>query len=563
MPLSLRIENVDQLPDGGPVTYTVDKRGLDIGRDPFMDWTLPDQQRFISGTHCHIRYENGGYWVHDVSTNGTMLNGQDRRITEPYKLISGDRLYIGGYIIVAEITGEEPVGDAAGTGTGGAATDPWGVEGAADPVDRRQFQRESAHPGYDTRPVSADLPDENIGWAMDVGGPARSDPSELDWSVPTPGSGGGAPDPGNIDWGTPQPDRAGAATPDWTAAAPAPDAPGADGPAADWRAPPPEPGAAGPVPAPGAFDTGAPVAPTPAPGAFDTGAPVAPTPAPGAFDTGAPVVPTPARGAFDTGAPPGPTPAPGGPVGEPAPRPEAFGAAPEQPGPAAGASQTPTPRQAEVKSEDEPLQLVNPVSVPDGEPHGGAAARGAFIAAFERGAGLPAGAVATKSDEEFAEELGRLLHMTAQNLQAMLHARQETKSAIRSSEVTSIAALENNPLKFSPSVEDAMKIMFGEKTRSYLDAQQTVEQSFGDLQRHQLYTFNAMQQALTTLIDDLDPERIAGDTSEEGGLAGLVSSRRAKLWDTYVERFRSKSSHQRGMVGTFMLLFAEMYDRQG
>ena len=106
MSLSLKIENVDQLPDGGPVTYTVDRKGLDIGRDPFMDWTLPDPQRFISGTHCHIRYQDGGYWLHDVSTNGTMVNGAPNRLTEPYKLNSGDRIHIGGYIVAVTIAGD-------------------------------------------------------------------------------------------------------------------------------------------------------------------------------------------------------------------------------------------------------------------------------------------------------------------------------------------------------------------------------------------------------------------------------------------------------------------------
>lgn len=127
-----------------------------------------------------------------------------------------------------------------------------------------------------------------------------------------------------------------------------------------------------------------------------------------------------------------------------------------------------------------------------------------------------------------------------------------------------IGALENNPLKFSPSPEDALRIMFGEKTRSYLDATETVEKSFGDLQRHQLQTFGAMQQALSELIEDLDPENIAGATSKDGGLASIVSSRRAKLWDTYVERFTAVSSmHERGMIDAFMILFAEKYDRQG
>lgn len=192
------------------------------------------------------------------------------------------------------------------------------------------------------------------------------------------------------------------------------------------------------------------------------------------------------------------------------------------------------------------------------------AASGAFVAAFERGAGLPAGAIAGRSDEQLGEELGELLRTVSQSLQAMLLARAETKSAMRSSERTMIGALENNPLKFSPTPEDAMRIMFGQKTKSYLDAKQTFEQSFGDLQSHQMQTFGAMQSALQVLIEDLDPENIAGATAKDGGLAGLVSSRRAKFWDTYVERFKAKSGHHdRGMIDAFMILFAEMYDRQG
>lgn len=544
MPLSLKIENIDQLPDGGPVTYTVDKRGLDIGRDPFMDWTLPDPQRFISGTHCHIRYENGGYWIHDVSTNGTMLNGQDRRLTEPHKLKSGDRLYIGGYIVVVAITGEEPAAGAA-AGGGAARADQWTVEGAADPVDRRQFQREAAHPAYASRPVSADLPDENIGWGMEVGGSAKTDPSELDWGVPTGGSGGGgaAPDTGAFDWGTPAATGgdAAAGAQDWgtptTQDAPTPPvrAPAADtgGAPADWRSPPPEPGAA------------------------PSGATAPPAGAGGV---------EPPAGAFEVGTPGDFTPPPTDAFGAPPMRSDP----PPRSDPPAGAFGTEPPATGPAPASEEPLKLVNPISVPNKEvpaaapPAAGGGATGSFIAAFERGAGLPAGAVSAASDEAFGEMLGQLLHLTAQHLQAMLMARQETKSAIRSSEVTHIGALENNPLKFSPSIEDALKVMFGEKTRSYLDARQTVEQSFTDLEKHQLYTFNAMQQALTSLIEDLDPEHIAGDTSKDGGLAGIVSSRRAKLWDTYVERFRSKSSgHQRGMVGAFMILFAEKYDQQG
>lgn len=162
-----------------------------------------------------------------------------------------------------------------------------------------------------------------------------------------------------------------------------------------------------------------------------------------------------------------------------------------------------------------------------------------------------------------AEELGALFRKVTQAMMAMLTARAETRSAMRSTQRTMIGALENNPLKFSPTPEDAMRIMFGEKTRSYLDANQTIDQSFGDLINHQTRTFQAMQMALQVLIEDLDPETIAGATAKDGGLASIVSSRRAKHWDTYVERFNAKSKHhEQGMIDAFMILFAEMYDRQ-
>ena len=78
MGLTLTIENETSLPDGGPLSVSVaGKRGLDIGRDTHLDWTLPDPTRVISGKHCEVRYRDGGYWLYDVSTNGTFLNGSD------------------------------------------------------------------------------------------------------------------------------------------------------------------------------------------------------------------------------------------------------------------------------------------------------------------------------------------------------------------------------------------------------------------------------------------------------------------------------------------------------
>ncbi len=109
MPLHLRIENESSLPDGGPVSYAMaaSHGGINIGRDHYLDWVLPDPTRFVSGTHCEIRFRDGGYWLHDVSTNGTFLNGSEFRMTKPHRLQSGDRLEIGKYQVVIEIEPEQ------------------------------------------------------------------------------------------------------------------------------------------------------------------------------------------------------------------------------------------------------------------------------------------------------------------------------------------------------------------------------------------------------------------------------------------------------------------------
>ncbi|MEM8664276.1 MAG: FHA domain-containing protein, partial [Pseudomonadota bacterium] len=110
--LRLELDNMTNLPDGGPTFLEVQgRRSVDIGRNTYLDWSLPDPSRVVSGKHCEIHYRDGGYWLTDVSTNGTYLNGSDSRLTEPTRLQTGDRLAIGDYLI--NVTVEDGDGDSA------------------------------------------------------------------------------------------------------------------------------------------------------------------------------------------------------------------------------------------------------------------------------------------------------------------------------------------------------------------------------------------------------------------------------------------------------------------
>jgi type VI secretion system protein ImpI len=433
MTLRLSIENMDRLPDGGPVRIQVRGRGLDIGRDQHLDWTLPDSSRHVSGKHCEIRFRDGGYWLHDVSTNGTFINGAQFRPSAPHQLRNGDRLAIGQYIVAVEVEGQADVsagGQAPVSAQANVDHDPWGVSGdVAAPDDRRAYMQEPSRPNF---------------------------PDFLDFASNIPAS---------------------------------------------------------PPPLGGVFD---------APSRDQAAPPLAPeddwlrgkTPPPVAE----PFVP-------------------------PAPRPRRRASQAETP----EAEETPTVAPA-----------PSPVAADANDP----ASSKELLLRIARAAGIAEAAFVNRNPQEAADDIGAVLRLVAHNLALMLSSRSETKGAMRSANRTMIKALENNPLKFTASPEEALSIMFGPATRNYLDAQTAIERSFDDLKAHQIQTFSAMQAALEALFEDLAPEKIDRSVEAERGLTGLVGSRKAKLWDVYVERWRAKAKRSDGrLTEAFMALFAENYDR--
>ncbi len=106
MTLTLRIDNYDVMHDGGPSSITLTQSGCCAGRSTSMDWVLPDPAKHISGHHFDVDYSDGAYWLTDVSTNGTFLQGQRYRLEGPHRLLPNDRLIVGHYVIVAEMVGD-------------------------------------------------------------------------------------------------------------------------------------------------------------------------------------------------------------------------------------------------------------------------------------------------------------------------------------------------------------------------------------------------------------------------------------------------------------------------
>jgi type VI secretion system protein ImpI len=444
MALVLKIENETSLPDGGPLSVTVQgTRGIDVGRDQYLDWTLPDPSRFISGKHCEIRWHDGAYWLHDVSTNGTFLYGADGRLKEPHKLRDGDRFSIGHYIVVAAVSGESSsaIAEAPASNAPPGYDKLWDPVGeAAPPIDPKQLKAPR-----DLQPVKPDFLD----WAIDVPHSYRpSQPDPLRGDVPK------------------------VAVDDWAQGMP----------------------------------KQAPAQPQPE---------ITP-------------VPSPRRPTWVT--------EPDGPW--------ASAASP------AGVSTAAAPASSLSQTRERGGRVADGASMAD------------FVRLIARGAGLPEEAFAARDPAELATEMGHMMRLVTENMKQLLDARQQAKRLTGSASQTTVQALDNNPLKFAPNVEDAMRIMFAPPTKSYLDARSAFTQGFGDLKTHQVKTFAAMQQALKQLLEEFDPATLEKVSTDDRGLAALVGSRKARLWDAYVARWQARTqTHQEGMLNAFMDYFAKCYDR--
>ena len=234
MPLVLQLVNETSLPDGGPVSFSVSgKRGIDIGRGAHLDWTLPDPTRYISGKHCEIRYQDGGYWLHDVSTNGTFLNGADHRMHAPHRLRDGDRFTVGHYIVAVTIDGAEEASEERPPSVHVSHNqEPWNDEQLwasegdipppINPKELRSARQDAVHPDF-------------LDWAADVGDPFHQSAS----GFAAPPSTRPMPAASDLDWAHGPPSRTPAPPPPLPTA-PDPRRPGRnpkDGDASRERAP--------------------------------------------------------------------------------------------------------------------------------------------------------------------------------------------------------------------------------------------------------------------------------------------------------------------------------------
>jgi type VI secretion system protein len=178
-------------------------------------------------------------------------------------------------------------------------------------------------------------------------------------------------------------------------------------------------------------------------------------------------------------------------------------------------------------------------------------------------AGLDSTQLPRDSQEEAIIIAGRLIRATAEGLQSVLRSRSLIKAQFRLSQTT-IQPLGNNPLKFTPTVQDALEHLFYEHAEGYLGPVEAVEDAFHDLRAHQGAMVKAMQVAFRDLLERLDPDTLEEKFQQGAKRGGLLQgSPKTKYWDRYRDVYRGIASHSEDNFANIVgVRFAETYDRE-
>lgn len=494
---------------------TLDTGGGTLGRSADCDWVLPDSEQVLSRRHCEISFGHGRFLLTDTSANGVFVNGagEPLGLNGTQELKHGDRFALGPYQFEARIVPDAPESATITTPPRGGSLD---MDDLLGPGPFRS--------------------DQQLKWEDDLDPARDGDPFGLHRG-----------DAGRND------DLARALNSD----AEHPLRPSTD-PTADWLGPATSdhsPGLNQAFPAPS-------IAGNPIPDDWDPGLVIS--------DLG--------KGASPVGKDrrePGVEPEPGQPTqdaGSPPPQDWDLGslirsAATAGTGSAIDFAAAPVelPRSASATI---PAQaaggLVPPVSIPP------AVAVGAPVAAtgdpvetafraFLRGAQIELPETAADA-AAYMFTAGQIFRTMVHGLRDVLQSRATLKNEFRV-ERTVLRAAENNPLKFSADLEEAIKAILQTRGRGYMPGPRAVEEGFHDLRIYQLAVVAAMQEALTELLAAFDPEALKKRLDKDSRFLGFLPGSGSRYWEAYEKRYReiAKDAENsfRGILGE---TFARAYE---
>jgi predicted component of type VI protein secretion system len=154
--------------------------------------------------------------------------------------------------------------------------------------------------------------------------------------------------------------------------------------------------------------------------------------------------------------------------------------------------------------------------------------------------------------------LDTILRTVVQGLIEVLQARSQVKGQFRVA-MTNIRPVENNPLKFSRTVEDALQTLFAEQNPGYLAPTEAFREAFEDLAFHELAMLAGVRAAFNSMLAGFHPDRLEERYARRLQRTSFISPlRRLRYWSLYRTQFEEFEADP---DAHFQLLFGEEFAR--
>ncbi len=187
-------------------------------------------------------------------------------------------------------------------------------------------------------------------------------------------------------------------------------------------------------------------------------------------------------------------------------------------------------------------QAVKPVSKQYRDAQETAILNQQMIDAFLAGTGLTDVKLEPEEMISFMHTAGESLRELTQGLKQVLSTRTSLKNEFRLG-MTTMQPTENNPLKISVDVEDALTKLLLPSMRGYLPAIEAIHEATDDLQAHQMALLAGLRAALSSLVALFDPEALEKDLQKASTVDNLLPSiRKAKYWELFKTNYRAAAA---------------------
>jgi type VI secretion system protein len=181
------------------------------------------------------------------------------------------------------------------------------------------------------------------------------------------------------------------------------------------------------------------------------------------------------------------------------------------------------------------------------------------VEAFCRGAGIDPASIPLETQHALLQLAGQMTREVVLGLMEVLKGRADQKNRLRLSQTT-IQPADNNPLKFSASVDEALVRLFdGHNNTRYLGPVDAIRDSFADLRTHQNALSGAVQAAIDEVMNRIEPGELQERFDrglKRGALLGAAN--KMKYWDLYTEFYHVLNQRNEQNLPT---LFAEEMSR--